>query len=529
MKNKNLSPGLIGDKNNNSRKKHLAVISVIFTVSLFTNCWTVDAKSNLNSNTNSNNNANTNNNSNSNTNTNDNTNSNKNSATESQNQERYGNIDEVLQQKQQDLSEIESKIETYNKMIDVKQSQQKTLNSQIDVIDNQIDRTKEQLKQSEKDIEITDLEIQQLGLKIEEQNDLLKKKQAALEVLINDLYRKDEKDIIEIILSYSGISSFIQEIAYTEQANERVFNKLEEINTLRKDLENKQEEEKDKHNDLLAEIQQKNDRTFYLQGEQDSKEKLLNETQGEEGRYQELLKRVEEEKKTLLGDIDELSFSKSSELGVVQSNQPKPTSGLAGTDWYFAQRDPRWGSSNIGHSNTPMSKYGCAVTCVSMVLRYHNVNITPGVLARQPIFSNDLIVWPDQWQNVSRVGGYSHGNIDWKTVDEEIANHNPVIVFVRANGRGAGHYVVVHHKDSHGKYVVHDPYWGSNIYLDSTRQNISVLYGSSTSIDQMIIYHNSKRSNTKDAISVTENNANSNQNDNGNSNSNKNSNKNDKQ
>jgi hypothetical protein len=479
----------------------------------------VNARDNANGNSNSNANAN-----------NNNSNNNDNVAdADNQNTERYTNIDEVLEEKQKDLSEIESKINTYSKMIEVKQAQQSTLNTHLEIIDNQIDQTKEQIKQSEKDIEITDLEIQQLNLKISEQTEKLEQKQATLQVFINDLYRKDEKDIIEIILSYSGISSFIQEIAYTEQANERVLNKLEEISSAKEELESKQKEQQEKHDELLSEIQKKNDRTYYLQGEQDSKEKLLDDTQGEEDRYQALLKRVEEEKQTLLGDLEELSFSKSSELGVVQSNQPKPTSGLAGTDWYFAQRDPRWGGTCIGHSNTLMSKYGCAVTCVSMILRYHSVNITPGILAKQPIFSNDLIVWPDKWQNVSREGGFSHGNIDWKTVDKEINDHNPVIIFVRANGRGAGHYVVIHHKDKNGKYVVHDPYWGANIFLDSTRQNISVLYGSSTSIDQMIIYHNSKRTSADTAAlasSEKDKNENKNENKNGNKNKNKNSNKN---
>ena len=74
-------------------------------------------------------------------------------------------------------------------------------------------------------------------------------------------------------------------------------------------------------------------------------------------------------------------------------------------------------------------------------------------------------------------------------MDKEIKAGNPVIIFIRANGRGAGHYVVVHNKDSKGRYIVHDPYWGANLFLDSTRENISTLYGSSTSIDQMIIYH----------------------------------------
>jgi len=450
-------------------------------------------------------------------------------ASGNQNTERVSNLNETLDQKMKDLSEIESKIQTYGKLVEMKQSEQKTLNNQIGVIDNQIEQTKEEIKKSQKDIEITDIEIQQLELKISEQTESLKQKQTALKVLLNELYRKDEKDMLEVLLSYSGISSFIQEIAYTEQANQRVFNKLQEINSLRKDLELKQQVEKEKHDMIKTEIEKKNDRTAYLQGEQDSRETLLSDTQGEEERYQGLLKRFEEEKQTLLGDLDELSASKSSEMDSTRSHQPKPTSGLASTDWYFSQRDSRWGASSIGFSNTKMSKYGCAVTCVSMILRYHGVEINPGILAHQPIFSNDLIVWPDQWQFVKRIGGYSHGNINWDTVDKEIADHNPVIVFVRANGRGAGHYVVVHHKDNNGKYVVHDPYWGSNIYLDSTRENISVLYGSSTSVDQMIIYHSLKRSGEynpppDNPVANVATNANENKNSPASGNSNKNSN-----
>lgn len=476
--------------------------------------------------TNSNTNQNTNKNSNANVNVNTNANLNPIDNSGSQNTERVSNLDETLDQKKDDLDKIEAKIDTYSKLVEVKQDQQKTLANQIEVYDSQIEMTKEEIKKAEKDIEITDLDIQELTLKVDEQTELLKKKQSALKVLLNDLYRKDNKNLLEVLLSYTGISSFIQEIAYTEQANQRVFNKLQEINDIRKDLQSKKETEVKKQQELEENRQKKMQKTFVLEGEQSSKEKLLTDTQGEESRFQELLKRVEEEKQTLLGDIEELSASIPGGLDSTISHQPKPTSGLAATDWYFSQRDPRWGGSDIGHSNTKMSKYGCAVTCVAMVLRYHGVSMDPGILARQPIFSNDLIVWPDVWQNVKRIGGYSHGNISWETVEQEIKNRNPVIIFVRANGRGAGHYVVVHHKDKNGKYVVHDPYFGANIYLDSTRENIGVLYGSSTSIDQMIIYHNSKREGEAPPPENSNINSNSNTNTNANANSNSNSNKN---
>ena len=53
-----------------------------------------------------------------------------------------------------------------------------------------------------------------------------------------------------------------------------------------------------------------------------------------------------------------------------------------------------------------------------------------------------------------------------------------------------GHVVTLETiKDKKGKYIVHDPYWGANIFLDSTRALVSALYDSGTVIDQMIIYH----------------------------------------
>ena len=71
----------------------------------------------------------------------------------------------------------------------------------------------------------------------------------------------------------------------------------------------------------------------------------------------------------------------------------------------------------------------------------------------------------------------------------ELKNKNPVIVFVKSTKRGGGHYVVIHDKDKDGNYVVHDPYWGANIFLSSTKAYVGALYGSGVVVDQMIIYH----------------------------------------
>ena len=88
-------------------------------------------------------------------------------------------------------------------------------------------------------------------------------------------------------------------------------------------------------------------------------------------------------------------------------------------------------------------------------------------------------------------GGLTKNN--WNEIDRQLAGGHPVIVFIRALGKGAGHYVVIHSKDA-TDYIVHDPVmWngqsGANIYLSTTRKYIESIYKTNTVVDQMIVYN----------------------------------------
>ncbi|MFC1609178.1 C39 family peptidase, partial [Patescibacteria group bacterium] len=233
-----------------------------------------------------------------------------------------------------------------------------------------------------------------------------------------------------------------------------------------------------------------------LQGTKTQKRTLLAQTQGEEAKYQNKLKKVEAQKQELLGDIDELYNANYAELDKMALGLDRPSTGLASTKWYYSQKDSRWKNTYIGNSKSKMKDYGCAISAVAMVFSYHGDKITPGSLAKKPIFYWDLISWPGSSSSVGLSGkvqlsiNTKHAGVDWGRVDKELKKDNPVIVFVSAKGK-AGHYVVIHGKDKKGKYVVHDPYFGPNIYLDSTMKLLSKLYSvsvSKRSIDQMILY-----------------------------------------
>ena len=102
----------------------------------------------------------------------------------------------------------------------------------------------------------------------------------------------------------------------------------------------------------------------------------------------------------------------------------------------------------------------------------------------------DLIEWPESWSpGITLASSISHGNINWSTINSQIAKGNPVIVHINKTNGAGGHYVVITGKDSKD-YIVHDPYFGPNLYLGTSKSLMAKMgKDSGVTVDQMIIYN----------------------------------------
>jgi len=394
-----------------------------------------------------------------------------------------------IQDKQQQIDDLQKRAESYRQMIGMKQDKAQTLENQIQLMESEIASLESDIGNLQKEIDQTSGEIDSLSVKIADKEKNIEQKRIVLSGLVQTYYENSQDSLTDFMLRGTTLSDFLSQTDYISQTGTKVDDVLTSFVSDKEDLQNAEKLLEIKNNDQKERQGKIVEKQRYLDGEQQSKGQLLTQTNGEEQKYQDMLAQVEKQKQELLGDISDLSTQKSSALAAVEATIEHPKTGLASTSWYFAQTDPRWRDQHIGFSNTAMKNYGCAVTAMAMVLRYHGVDLDPGTLAQQPIYSHDLIVWPQQWKGVQLASSTGHGNIDWSVIDSELKNKNPVIVFIRATNRGAGHYVVIHDKDKNGDYVVHDPYWGANIFLSSTRAYVSALYGGGTTVDQMIIYH----------------------------------------
>ncbi|MDD5396765.1 MAG: hypothetical protein PHW24_01755 [Candidatus Moranbacteria bacterium] len=397
-----------------------------------------------------------------------------------------GTIPEETQQK---IDELQKRAEIYREIIDIKKKQSETLNNQLSIADANIEEVQSQIDINKAKIDDYNSQITRLELQIAEKESLMSSQKKLLANIMQSYYEANLSSPIISYLNDGNVASFIVTKDRLSQTGDKIGELLSSVKEIKTDLEKQRSDLDQKKVDLVnthEDLQSKNENLASVKA---NKESLLAQTKGEEARYAQLLQRVEEQKAELL-DIDQ--FFATSGLSV--DSYPKPDSKyMASTDWYFSQRDPRWGDETIGNTKTLMKSYGCAVTAVAMVFKEHGGSTNPGILSSAPIFSGDLINWPASWASPKLAltsSGMSHGNINWSTIDAQLAKNNPVIVYIGKTSGGGGHYVVIHHKTADGKYVVHDPYFGPNIFLDTTRALVGAMgTKSSTSINQMIIYN----------------------------------------
>lgn len=386
---------------------------------------------------------------------------------------------------------LEEKENAYKKIIELKQKQQSSLDKQISLMQSEMVSLEAEIKANENKIVELDGQISVIDGRIREKERLINRQKKLLSGLVQLYYENNGRNIFS---SFSGnvmVSAFLSEEDQISQVGQKVREVLSSIKALKTGLENEKGDIEKKKSETFELKKDKENKNKELENSKTRKTALLTETQGEEAKYQKKLERIEQQKQDLLGDIDELYATNSAEIEALKASLPKPDAKYAAsTSWFYSQKDPRWGNKTIGQSKTLIKDYGCAISTVAMVFTFHGEKITPKELAKQPIYYWDLISWPATWGSVNLKTNTKHGGVNWDTIDEEIGNSNPVIVFIRAKGR-AGHYVVIHNKDSEGKYVVHDPYFGSNIFLDSSIKLLAKMYDSKvskSSVDQMVLY-----------------------------------------
>ena len=138
----------------------------------------------------------------------------------------------------------------------------------------------------------------------------------------------------------------------------------------------------------------------------------------------------------------------------------------------MAQQDGAWAGAPLGSSATEtIGSAGCAITAVTMMLRYYGVSTDPAAFnawltANGGYAFDDLLIW-------DAVTAYSGGRVafsgwigpDLATIEAELDAGRPVVAEVQLAGNQ--HFILLTGYTPDGGIVINDPWFADSVSFSS--------------------------------------------------------------
>lgn len=217
--------------------------------------------------------------------------------------------------RQQKLLELNKQIRGYQEQISTTRQKSNTLKNEISIFDSQIASTELQIQARETQIEDTQLQIAELEKIIQQKTREIGENKKILSELLVELSEYDDQFLIKTTISSESLSSFFDQIQYTQSLQDKVFQLLQKIKELKAKLEREQADLKVYLKNLEELKAQLEITRRALDEQRNQKQQLLNQTRGLERNYQKLLAASKEDEANLEKEIQDLDAQIRAKLG----------------------------------------------------------------------------------------------------------------------------------------------------------------------------------------------------------------------
>jgi murein DD-endopeptidase MepM/ murein hydrolase activator NlpD len=250
---------------------------------------------------------------------------------------------------QERLRELNKQITAFQTEINKTRTQQASLNNEIKLYDNELKSTQLSIEAKETQIEDTDLQINELQLQIDRRQKEIADNKNILGQLLIELHQLDNSSAINVTLSSNDFSEFLDQVHYTTSLQDKVYDLVQNIKTIKAKLEAQQTDLKiqlDKLKDLQQQLQISK---LALESQRRDKQNLLDKTKGIEKNYQKLLASSKQEEDKIEQEIDSLDESVRTKLG---NRTIRPSKGVLAwpMDGILTQRYGKTGFTKLGYT-----------------------------------------------------------------------------------------------------------------------------------------------------------------------------------
>jgi len=251
-----------------------------------------------------------------------------------------------VEKKQQEMKQLDERINVYKKNIESKQNEAVTLSNQVAIIKSRTIKIELDIRMTEAQIEVLNLEISSLENEIEDRQAKILKDVNYIGSLIRSIHVEDQRDYLSIILQNPSFSEYFNQVAYLEDINNQIDNALKQVKTEKTELETKQSIAKVKRDKIVELARIQNDQKASLGEQQQTKNYLLTQTKMSEAKFRLLLEQVRQDQMNADKELASLQkkienqLSKNDQTENLSSDIGWPARPTKGISTYF--RDPTY-------------------------------------------------------------------------------------------------------------------------------------------------------------------------------------------
>lgn len=187
------------------------------------------------------------------------------------------------------IKQLEDTMAKYQSTITQKQTEAKSLKNQISLLDARMGKINTDIELTKDKIEQAQLEIQELSLTISDKEKNIAKQQKIIAQMVRSIQDGDQKNYLEIMLTYNNFAEFYNEMKSTENLYVDLGASVHALRLAKEDLGNKQKQIKAKQEEQKNLKEQLENKKSDLNQQIDLKGHLLSTTKSSEARYQTLL------------------------------------------------------------------------------------------------------------------------------------------------------------------------------------------------------------------------------------------------
>lgn len=216
------------------------------------------------------------------------------------------NLKDQISQKEEEIRQLEQQAAAFKKSLQDAQSKKSTLKNQISLIEERIKKLKNDISLTSAKIYSASLQIDKISLDISDKENDIGKRETSIGLMIQSLYESDDESLMEIVLTKSSLSDFLNQVRYLETLQLNVYNELTRIKELKKELESQKIAVEYQRNLFYNLNNQLTNQKQIVDSEKKDKDYLLIQTKGQEKQYQSLLDETLRKQQEIEQEIYEL-------------------------------------------------------------------------------------------------------------------------------------------------------------------------------------------------------------------------------